>query len=234
MIRIVFDNVTPDGIRGDLWGFAAYLPRHKLLFDTGSNGRRLLRNMEAQGIDPAQIEHLFITHDHWDHIGGIDSILECNPEVTIWAPFTLSRNHLRDLRTLARDVIVVNRNEPRHLFDDLHTTGMLGGAVPEQSLIIASDTPTVLTGCGHYGIDRIVAKASEVIGRPIRRAAGGFHLLEADAKTIRGQIDALKRAGVTQVLPTHCTGEEATALFADAFQGGFAHGGVAKGSNGSV
>jgi 7,8-dihydropterin-6-yl-methyl-4-(beta-D-ribofuranosyl)aminobenzene 5'-phosphate synthase len=226
VIQIVFDNCTPGNVQGDLWGFSAYLPQHKLLLDTGSNGRKLLQNMHRLGIEPTEIEYLFVTHDHWDHIGGIDSILELNPDITLYAPYTLSRNHLRDLRTLAREVVVINRNEPRHLFGDLYTTGMLGGAVPEHSLIIGGDRPSVLTGCGHYGIAKIAAKAAEVIGQPIRSVAGGFHLLEEDEATIRTQIQSLQKQGIEEVIPTHCTGDLAMKLFAEVFGDGYRAGGV--------
>ena len=225
-MTIVFDNHTPGDNCGSLWGFSAALPEYGMLFDTGSNGRLLLKNLQQEGIDPRTLDHLFITHDHWDHIGGIDSFLEINPDVTVYAPFTLSRNHLRDLRTLAREVIVINRNEPRHLYGDLYTTGMLGGSVPEHSLIIDGKTPTVLTGCGHYGVAKIVEKAVEVISHPVRRAAGGFHLLDEDEAAIRREIEALRRLGVEEVIPTHCTGDLATRLFAEAFGKGFREGGI--------
>lgn len=49
----------------------------KVLVDVGSGSRffpttgRLLANIEAAGIDPASITHVFITHAHPDHIWGI-------------------------------------------------------------------------------------------------------------------------------------------------------------------
>lgn len=49
----------------------------KVLVDVGSGSRfldttgRLLANMEAAGIDPSSITHVFITHAHPDHIWGI-------------------------------------------------------------------------------------------------------------------------------------------------------------------
>jgi len=124
-MTILFDNYAKGDSCNSLWGFAAYLEPYKLLFDTGSNGRVLLQNIQAQSIDVTQIEYLFITHDHWDHIGGIDSILELNPNLTIYAPETLSKNHLRDLKTLTKKVIIISK-EPMHLFGELYSTGLLG------------------------------------------------------------------------------------------------------------
>ena len=228
-MQILFDNYAHGDSCNSLWGFAAYLEEYKLLFDTGSNGRVLLQNIQAQGIDITEIKYLFITHDHWDHIGGIDSILELNPHLTIYAPATLSKNHIRDLKTLTKEVIVIGR-EPMHLFGELYSTGLLGEKDPEHSLIIADEAPKLLTGCGHYGISQITAVAKAQIGREITSVMGGFHLLHESKEAIQTQIDTLKALGVTQVLPTHCTGDLAVQLFSEAFGEGFSEGGIGKAS----
>ncbi len=224
-MQILFDNYCRGDTCSSLWGFSVYLEKYRLLFDTGSNGRVLLENMRAQGIDVTRIQYLFITHDHWDHIGGIDSILELNADLTIYAPATLSRNHIRDLHTLTKKVIIVGK-EPLHLFGELYSTGLLGDKDPEHSLVIADETPKVLTGCGHYGISEITAVAKSLIGKEIRSVMGGFHLLNEGRETILTQIETLKALGVRHVLPTHCTGDLAVELFSKAFAEKFSEGGV--------
>ena len=224
-MQILFDNYSQGDTCGSLWGFAAYLEQYKLLFDTGSNGRVLLQNMQEASIDISQIEYLFITHDHWDHIGGLDSILELNDQLTIYAPSTLSKNHIRDLKTLTKEVIVIGK-EPMHLFGELYSTGLLGEEDPEHSLIIADGYPKLLTGCGHYGISEITAVAKKVIDTEVKSVMGGFHLLHSSREAIMAQIESLKALGVERVLPTHCTGDLAVALFAEAFGERFSEGGV--------
>ncbi|WP_373507395.1 MBL fold metallo-hydrolase [Thiocapsa sp.] len=84
-LAILFDNEP--GLPGltSLWGFAALIRvgGRTILFDTGSNGRVLLKNMAALGLAAESLDLLFLSHIHWDHIGGWDSILELNPRATV-------------------------------------------------------------------------------------------------------------------------------------------------------
>lgn len=224
-ITILFDNHNPSGGKRSLWGFAAYLDDHRLLFDTGSNGRALLRNMHELGIDIAEIEYLFLSHEHWDHIGGLDSVLEANPDLTIFVPESFSKNMIADLRSGSKEVVTCGRS-PRQLTGKLYSTGLLGDNPPEHSLIIDGATPTLITGCGHYGIDRITERAEKTLRKPIQTAIGGFHLAQKPTKRIETMITSLEQAGVQHVMPTHCTGNQAIRMFQEAFEEGYHEGGI--------
>ncbi|MEA1956453.1 MAG: MBL fold metallo-hydrolase [Campylobacterota bacterium] len=224
-MKILFDNYNYNDKCKSLWGFSAYLEKYNLLFDTGSNGRVLLENIRELGVDVKKIKYLFITHSHWDHIGGIDSILELNPNLTLFVPSSLSKHLIKDLKTLAKEVIICTKKAQK-LFDNLYTTGLLGDEMPEQSLIIDDEFPKVITGCGHFGIDNITKKAKSVISKDIKFAIGGFHLLHSDNEKIQTTIDNLKNLGVEKVLPTHCTGDLAIKMFKYSFKNNAVDGGV--------
>jgi len=153
-MQIVFDNEKVCKECQSLWGFSTYLTKHNLLFDTGSNGRVLLKNMKKVGVNVAEIKYVFISHSHWDHIGGLDSIIEINPDITLFIPASLSKHLISDLKLLVKKVVVCIK-KPQYLFDNLYTTGLLGDDTPEQSLIIDTKKPTLITGCGHFGIEKI-------------------------------------------------------------------------------
>ena len=212
----LFDNYKVCDKCQSLWGFSAYLEEYKLLFDTGSNGRTLLKNMKLLGVDVKEIEYLFITHSHWDHIGGLDSIIELNPNLTLFVPSSLSKHLIKDLKTLIKEVIICTK-KPQKLFANLYTTGVLGEETPEQSLIIDKQESTLITGCGHFGIENITKVAREVIGRDIQCVEGGFHLLRSSDAKILETIETLKKMGVTSAKATHCSGDRAIELFRESF-----------------
>lgn len=224
-MKILFDNYNKTSTCKSLWGFSAYFKKYKLLFDTGSNGRTLLQNMKELEIDLKEVKYLFITHAHWDHIGGIDSVLELNSDITMFVPSSLSKKLICDLKTLTKKVVVCDE-KPKKLFDDVFTTGILGEEMPEQSLILDDGFTKVITGCGHYGIENIVKVAKEFLNKDIKIAVGGFHLLEKNDAEILKSIEALKSLGVQKVLPTHCTGDRAIELYKEHFKDNYIEGGI--------
>ncbi len=226
-MKILFDNYQSMNECKNLWGFGLYLKEYKLLFDTGSNGRVLLQNMKKANVDPKEIEYIFISHFHWDHIFGIDSLLELNSNITLILPNSFCETFAEDLKTLTKEVIIINE-KPQKLLRDIYTTGVLGKETPEQSLIIKDDYPKLISGCGHYGIEKIVKIAKWAIDSDIKMAIGGFHLFEKSKKDILDIIKKLKDLKVESVLPTHCTGDKAIMLFKEHFGKNYYSGGVCR------
>ena len=160
--------------------------------------------------------YLFITHSHWDHIGGLDSIIELNPNITLFIPSSLSKHLIKDLKSMVKNVIICTK-KPMKLFDNLYTTGLLGSEMPEQSLIIDAKEPIVLSGCGHFGIENITQVAKEFLKKDILHIKGGFHLLNSDELKIAETVNKLKTMGVIYSEATHCTGLKAMNIFSREF-----------------
>ena len=55
----------------------------KILFDTGQN-LAISNNARVLGIDLAQIDTVVLSHGHYDHSGGLRSILESNKDFTLY------------------------------------------------------------------------------------------------------------------------------------------------------
>jgi 7,8-dihydropterin-6-yl-methyl-4-(beta-D-ribofuranosyl)aminobenzene 5'-phosphate synthase len=228
-ITIVFDNYRYLPDFPTLWGFSAFIETdtHTLLFDTGSNGRVLLQNMQKLDIDLKKADTLFISHPHWDHIGGIDSVLEANHNLDLYVPASLSRHLVHDLEKLSRQVRVIGK-APEEIYPSFYTTGTMG-EIGEQSLIIETATGLiVVTGCAHPGIEHIAQKAITLLQKPIVLLMGGFHLMYSDKQHISSVIETLQQLGVENVAPTHCSGDLAIEMFSAAFGEHFIQGGTGR------
>ena len=55
------------------WGFAALIEAdgHTVLFDTGARPETVLQNAGELGIDLSTVDSVILSHNHWDHTGGL-------------------------------------------------------------------------------------------------------------------------------------------------------------------
>ena len=228
-ITIVFDNYAYLEGFPKLWGFSAFVETDEtaFLFDTGSNGRVLLQNMKRLNVDLNRCESLIISHSHWDHIGGLDSVLEVHPDIHLFVPDSLSKHLIRDLDSQSLGVTVVGK-DPVKLLPSVYSTGTMNH-IGEQSVIIDSDKGlVVITGCAHPGIVEIAARAIDIFQKPIHLLMGGFHLMYDNAVQISEVIESLDRLGVETICPTHCSGDLAISMFREYFGDSFIDGGTGK------
>lgn len=185
-IKIVYDNTTfRDDLRSD-WGFAAIIEAggKTILFDAGADGNILLGNMRKMGIDPVSVDTVFISHNHFDHTGGLSAFLAKNNRVMVYVPASL-----RGVRNAAE---VISVSGTLCIGDRLFSTGELDGI--EQSLIIETEKGIVLmVGCSHPGLGKII-QAAEAHGN-IYAIVGGFHGFK--------QYEILE--DIKYICPTHCT-----------------------------
>jgi len=183
-ITIIYDNTA---FREDLqsdWGFSCLVEVEntpKILFDTGGNGKILFSNMEKLEINPLSIEEVFISHLHFDHIGGLDEFLKINKKVKkVYLPSSMG---------LENEVVL---KEPAKIHENVFSTGELEGI--EQSMAVSTKKGLVLiVGCSHPYMGNILGTARK-FGK-IYGIVGGLH----------GFSEFELFRDLQLICPTHCT-----------------------------
>lgn len=227
-ITIVYDNTAFDDRLSADWGFAALieLDGYTILFDTGGSGTMLLGNLQALGFDPLDIDAVVLSHEHGDHIGGLPILLAQGVEPSIYLPqsFSLSIKSFADSHG-----VLVEASDPMEIIPGVYTTGELGEEIIEQALVLeTAEGIVVVTGCAHPGIVEIIQRAKEITGEDVDLVVGGFHLMRHSQHQIESIIDEFRSLGVRRVVPSHCTGELAISLFAEAYGEDYLGGGVGR------
>jgi TolB protein len=234
-LTIIYDNYLQDDRLTAEWGFAALVEYrdHVLLFDTGGS-TALLDNMQILGIDPQSIEAVVLSHEHWDHIGGLLPFLEVANQPIV---YLLPSFPYRFKNSVAALTEMVEVSDALEIFPGIYTTGeVTGGGVQEQALAIQTDQGSVIiTGCAHPGVNRMVRMGRSALQpgidveyTPVSLVVGGFHLGSTSQSQIENIIENLQSMDVKQISPTHCTGDAAIAIFAEVFGDDYIPGGAGK------
>lgn len=189
LATIVYDDRKKQGT--DLiadHGFSCYLETDTevLLFDTGTDAKILLHNMKILKKDPQKISKIVISHEHYDHNGGLTDLLKILDVATV---YRIGTNH--STNTIQH----IQIKDPIQISKNIWSTGRLKGTpLDEQSLILkTSKGISVLTGCSHSGVENILRVARSY--GPIVGLIGGFHGFSS--------LSALQN--INAIYPSHCT-----------------------------
>ena len=161
--------------------------QHRVLFDVGHNAAEespspLELNMRELGVELDSFDRLFISHNHFDHVGGkanqrnetfsigLEPVPLPGLEAFVPIPMTypgLSPIHAR---------------EPTRVGAGLASTGTLPrqlvfGWIDEQALVVQVEGRggVLVVGCGHQTIPRLLERYDEVFSEPLYGVVGGLH-----------------------------------------------------------
>jgi 7,8-dihydropterin-6-yl-methyl-4-(beta-D-ribofuranosyl)aminobenzene 5'-phosphate synthase len=214
VITVTYDNNAYVDELMPEWGFSCVVTgtEKTILFDTGGDGQILMSNIRKLGINPKDVDLVFLSHAHWDHTGGMEAFLEKNPDVTVFLPRSFEKGFKQQVGRLGAEVVEVN--DPMEICRGVYSTGQLGTWIREQALILSTDRGLiVITGCAHPGIVEMIHKSKELLDGEVLLAMGGFHLVRSSAAQIEAVIAGFREAGVVYAAPCHCSGDEAREQF---------------------
>jgi len=189
-LTIIYDNEVYKkdiGLKSD-WGFSCLIEteNENILFDTGAKGELLLSNMKKLRINPKDISKIVISHEHWDHNGGLKELSALVNEVELY--------RLAD-KSPSKNMQLVSVENSCEITEGIYVTGRLKGSpVDEHSLILHGGNGWyVLVGCSHPGVEEILNIAKQygdIVG-----LVGGLHSFN--------NFSILERLDF--ICPCHCT-----------------------------
>jgi 7,8-dihydropterin-6-yl-methyl-4-(beta-D-ribofuranosyl)aminobenzene 5'-phosphate synthase len=216
-VRILYDTDTKDKKLHTGWG-VSFLVDEKILFDAGENGAWLIENIVNLKVDIDTIEAVVISHDHWDHTGGLWEVLKRRKGLKVYACPHFSREFKDKVRALEGALIELEKFA--EITQNIFVTGEIPGVykgeyLAEQALVIKTKNGiTVTAGCSHPGITRILEKIKEKFPQDkLYFVFGGFHLKDSSKGEINSIVEKFKEMNVEKAGPTHCSGKVAEEAF---------------------
>ena len=216
-IKVLFDKGALYKKLNTGWG-VSFLVDDKILFDTGEKGEWLLKNMRSLGVDIKKIEAVVISHDHWDHTGGLWEVLNKRKGLKVYSCPGFSKEFKDKAKEAQAELI--EAGNLTEISQNIFITGEIPGGyhgkyMPEQAIVLKTKNGlTVITGCAHPGILKMVNKVkAKFPNEPVYFVLGGFHLMESDKRAIEIVAENFKEIGIIKAGPTHCSGEAAEGIF---------------------
>jgi len=204
------------------WGLS-FLIDDDIMFDAFGDVRVLMGNLSRFKVDVGRIEQVVVSHEHWDHVGGLYSLLAHKSGLKVYLP---SHAMVLKDKILAWGKQVVEVTVPVTLKDKVYLSGeIIGGyakkQIAEQSLVLETQKGlVVVAGCAHPGIVEIVRHVKKVFQKSVYGIVGGFHFKDHSLKDINVEVNRLREAGIELVMPLHCTGARAVKVFQQVFGSG--------------
>lgn len=195
------------------WGFACMIGED-ILFDTGESASVLFHNLEQAGVRPEDIKTVVVSHEDWDHVGGLMALVERNPSIRVVLHTAFGPGVITSLQRSGTELTLTET------FTELSEGIFVTGPYPtrEQALVIRSKAGlVVVTGCAHPDIVEILRNIHDNMDGPIDLVFGGFHLLEQTKAETLKTVEAFHQMGVRRTGPCHCTGPEAIQVFKEQY-----------------
>ncbi len=208
-ITLLVDNHPAPGLKSP-WGLSVFVKYGSIpfLWDTGPDPAALKYNANKLGIDLSKIEFVAISHEHFDHTGGLPYIFSLQKHPLIYYPHGGSKIVENRIAQWGGKIIEISRTT--EIKKGIFITAPLYGPPVEEALAMVTNKGLILlVGCSHPGADKLAERAVKDTGKKLFAVIGGFHLLSSPRQKVERTILALIKMGAKKIAPVHCSGDYA-------------------------
>lgn len=211
-IKIICNNtkVTEDTSIKE-WGLSLLI-NDNILFDTSEAISSLKQGLESSNIATDKIEKVVISHNHWDHKGGIPFLLEKSKNLTFFVTSDFDLKDKTPIKQRANKCLSVT--DLTEIEKGIYITKEFvspynGQDLSEICMVIEyKQSIALITGCAHADIVSIVNKIKKIFpSKTIDLIIGGFHLSKEEDSYVEEVVEKLQAAGVKAICPIHCSGK---------------------------
>lgn len=211
-----------------------------ILLDVGNNPTEadatpLSVNMKALDVSWDQIDALFFSHFHPDHVGGVEtwkaheaSLGKAALDFQVRPVYIPSSFNVPGTEpTLLMEPTVISSGVASTgaiEYGETFPIALYTGSGAEQSLAVNVEGKGIvlIMGCGHPKVERIVTRAEELFEPPVVGIVGGFHYEHQSAEDVQTHIEFLQARKPLIVAPSpHDSSAEALQTFQSAFAGAY-------------
>ena len=160
----------------------------------------MMHNLTTAGVDVNDLDMVVVSHNHYDHAGGLQRIRARNPDVPVYLPpnqkFAVDGEIIEDHLQITPNILVVQARSK------VPTAGISN----DLSVVLRSQSGLyVLSTCSHSGVEQILDRAAQLTGEQVFYFSGGARLVSRPASHTRLVAEALQQHQVQVVSPSHCS-----------------------------
>lgn len=228
IITLVENCVQKRGLLAE-HGLSFYIETssRKILFDTGQSNI-LIHNAKQLSVNLDDIDTIVISHGHYDHTGGLSSLLKINKKARVivkkgaltpkYRRLLYPEDRIPEITSLKDRVTEITSpvelDNNFFIMPDINVTNPSDTSYDgedrfEDELFLGfkkGEHISVISSCSHNGITNIASTASHFFSLPLDLILGGFHTRAASTERIKNIIETLKDISPRSIGVCHCTG----------------------------
>ncbi|MCP5043395.1 MAG: MBL fold metallo-hydrolase [bacterium] len=176
-----------------------------ILFDVGFNRdgtdpSPLEHNMRELGIELAEIDSVFISHAHRDHVGGTERERARTFSLGVKQADLSGKDLFAPVPMTYPGAEVSHVTQPLSFGKAVASTGpiprrLFMGHIDEQALVInlAGKGLVVVVGCGHQTLPKLLSRLEEAFAEPVYAIIGDLHYPVPEGRVQIAGLDAQRR-----------------------------------------